>query len=182
MSADYTETLVSAHTAYTGKLLTLREDQIQLPNGQTATREFVLHQGAAMVIPLFDDDSVLLERQFRYPLGNHFLELPAGKVDKGEAPLAAARRELLEETGYSAQDWRHLATLYPCVGYSNERVDLFLARALKHEGHPGEDGEFLECVRMGLDEAIALAAHGEITEAKTILGIFWADRIRRGLG
>jgi ADP-ribose pyrophosphatase len=182
MSADYTETLVSAHTAYTGKLLTLREDQIQLPNGQTATREFVLHQGAAMVIPLFDDDSVLLERQFRYPLGNHFLELPAGKVDKGEAPLAAARRELLEETGYSAQDWRHLATLYPCVGYSNEQVDLFLARGLKHEGHPGEDGEFLECVRMGLDEAIALAAHGEITEAKTILGIFWADRIRRGLG
>ena len=133
-----------------------------------------------MVVPLFEDFSLLFERQFRYPAGNHFLELPAGKADRGEAPLAAARRELFEETGYVAERWRHLATLYPSVGYSNERVDLFLAQGLKHEGHPGEDGEFIECVRIGLDEALELVVHGEITEAKTIVGIFWADRIRRG--
>jgi ADP-ribose pyrophosphatase len=182
MSADYTEKLVTSRTGYEGKLLTLKEDEVRLPNGGTAMREYVLHQGASMVVPLFDDFSLLFERQFRYPVGNHFLELPAGKVDRGEAPLAAARRELVEETGYVAERWRHLATLYPSVGYSNERVDLFLAQGLKHEGHPGEDGEFLECVRIPLDDALGLVMHGEITEAKTIVGIFWADRLRRGVG
>jgi ADP-ribose pyrophosphatase len=181
MSADYTEKLVASRIGYEGKLLTLKEDEVQLPDGRTASREYVMHPGGSMVVPLFEDFSLLFERQFRYPVGNHFLELPAGKVDRGEAPLAAARRELFEETGYVAERWRHLATLYPCVGYSNERVDLFLAQGLKHEEHPGEDGEFLECVRIGLDEALELVTHGEVTEAKTIVGIFWADRIRRGL-
>jgi ADP-ribose pyrophosphatase len=181
MSADYTETLLASRTVFEGKILTLKQDQVRLPDGNTAQREYVLHQGAAMVVPLFEDFSLLLERQFRFPLGNHFLELPAGKVDRGETPLAAARRELFEETGYTAQEWKHLATLYPCVGYSNERVDLFLARGLAHQGHPGEDGEFLECVRIALDEALRLVAEGAISEAKTILGIFWADRIRRGI-
>ena len=102
MSNDYTETLVSSRIGYKGKLLTLKEDQVALPDGSTGTREYVLHQGAAMVIPLFKDGSVLLERQFRYALGMHFLELPAGKIDPGEVPLATARRELLEETGYAA--------------------------------------------------------------------------------
>lgn len=181
MSADYTETLLASRTVFEGKILTLKQDQVRLPDGNTAQREYVLHQGAAMVVPLFEDFSLLLERQFRFPLANHFLELPAGKVDRGETPLAAARRELFEETGYTAQEWKHLATLYPCVGYSNERVDLFLARGLAHQGHPGEDGEFLECVRIALDEALRLVAEGAISEAKTILGIFWADRIRRGI-
>jgi ADP-ribose pyrophosphatase len=181
MPADYTETLLASRTVFEGKILTLKEDQVRLPDGRTALREHVLHQGAAMVVPLFQDFSLLLERQFRFPVGNHFLELPAGKVDRGETPLAAARRELFEETGYTAREWKHLATLHPCVGYSNERVDLFLARGLKHEGHSGEDGEFLECVQMALDEALRLVAQGAITEAKTIVGIFWADRIRRGV-
>jgi ADP-ribose pyrophosphatase len=94
--------------------------------------------------------------------------------------LATARRELLEETGYSAVQWRHLTTLHPCVGYSDERVELFLARGLKHEGHPGEDGEFIECVRVTLDEALKLVTQGNITEAKTILGLLWADKLKKG--
>jgi ADP-ribose pyrophosphatase len=179
LSNDYTETLISSRTGYSGKLLTLKEDKVALPNGGTGTREYVLHQGAAMVIPLFEDGSVLLERQFRYPLRTHFLELPAGKIDPGEEASATARRELLEETGYSAALWRHLATLFPCVGYSNEKVELFLASGLKHEGHPGEDGEFLECVRLSLHEALELVTVGEITEAKTILGLLWADKLRK---
>lgn len=180
MSNDYTETLISSRTGYSGKLLTLKEDKVALPNGGTGTREYVLHQGAAMIIPLFEDGGVLLERQFRYPLRSHFLELPAGKIDPGEEASATARRELLEETGYSAALWRHLATLFPCVGYSNERVELFVASGLKHEGHPGEDGEFLECVRLSLREALELVTVGEITEAKTILGLLWADKLRKG--
>jgi ADP-ribose pyrophosphatase len=180
MSNDYTEKLVSSRTRYEGKLLTLKEDKVALPDGSTGTREYVLHQGAAMVIPLFKDGSVLLERQFRYPLGAHFLELPAGKIDPGEEPLATARRELLEETGYGAAQWRHLTTLYPCVGYSNERLELFLGSDLKHEGHPGEDGEFLECVQLTLDEALDLVATGEVNDAKTILGLLWADKLRKG--
>jgi len=180
MSNDYTEKLVSSRTGYEGKLLTLKEDKVALPDGSTGTREYVLHQGAAMVIPLFEDGSVLLERQFRYPLHTHFLELPAGKIDPGEEPLATARRELLEETGYSAAQWRYLTRLYPCVGYSNERIELFVARELKHEGHPGEDGEFLECVQLGLDEALELVVAGEIGDSKTILGLLWADKLRKG--
>jgi ADP-ribose pyrophosphatase len=180
MSNDYTETLVSSRTGYAGKLLTLKEDQVALPDGSTGTREYVLHQGAAMVLPLFQDGSILLERQFRFPLRTHFLELPAGKIDPGEEPLATARRELLEETGYTATQWRHLATLYPCVGYSNEKVELFVAHGLKHEGHPGEDGEFLECVHLALDEALEMVRVGEINEVKTILGLLWADKLRRG--
>ena len=180
MSNDYTEKLLSSRSAYEGKLLAVKEDQVEQPDGGRAQREYVIHPGAAMIVPLFEDYSVLLERQFRYAVRSHFLELPAGKIDPGEAPLATARRELLEETGYSASDWRHLATLYPCVGYSNEHVELFLARGLTHEGHPGEEGEFLECVRMGLDEALDLVTLGKITEAKTILGQLWADRLRKG--
>ena len=180
MSTDYTEQPVSSRVGYAGKLLTLKEDQVRLPDGRIATREYVLHQGAVMVIPLFEDDSVLLERQYRYALRNHFLELPAGKVDPGEAPLAAARRELLEETGYSARDWRHLITLHPCVGYSNEKVELFLAQQLTHEGHPGEDGEFIECVRMSLHEALERSRQGEVTEPKTIVGLLWAEKLQTG--
>ena len=180
MSNDYSEKPLSSRTAYEGQLLTLKEDTVALPDGRHARREYVLHQGAVMIVPLFEDGSILLERQFRYSIRTHFLELAAGKIEPGEAPLATARRELLEETGYTAADWRHLATVYPCVGYSNERVEVFLAHGLNHEGHPGEEGEFLECLQLGLDEALKMVTLGEITDAKTILGLLWADKLRKG--
>ena len=180
MAKDLAERRLASEEVYSGRLLKVRRDRVRLPDGTESAREYIRHPGAVAIVPLFEDGRVLLERQFRYPLERVFVEIPAGKLEPGEDHLETARRELLEETGYTAEDWRHLATLYPSVGYSNERVELFLARGLKHEGHPGEDGEFIECVRIGLDEALQMVGHGEITEAKTILGIFWAERIRAG--
>jgi len=179
MANDYTETLIASRTMFAGALLTLLEDRVALPDGSSATREYVRHQGAAMVLPLFEDGNVLVERQYRHPLRRHVLELPAGKIDPGEQAVETARRELLEETGYRAGEWRHLTTLFPCVGYSDERLELFLARKLEHEGHPGEHGEFLECVQLSLDRALELIAAGEINDAKTIVGLLWADKLRK---
>lgn len=178
MAKDFTETTVSSLTVYRGKLLTVKQDQVTLPDGRQASREYIVHQGAVVILPLFDDYSVLLERQFRYPLRTHLWELPAGKIEPGEGTLATAQRELLEETGYVASQWHFLQVLHPCVGYADERIELFLARGLTHEGHPGEDGEFIETLHIGLDDALAMVTRGEITEAKTILGLFWAERLR----
>lgn len=178
MPKDFTETTLSSHTAFRGRLLTVKQDQVRLPDGRQAAREYIEHQGAVVILPLFDDHDVLLEHQFRYPLRTHLWELPAGKIEAGEGTLATAQRELLEETGYVAREWHFLHLLHPCVGYANERIELFLARGLSHQGHPGEDGEFVETVRVALDDALAMVTRGEITEVKTILGLFWADRLR----
>ncbi|MCC7547652.1 MAG: NUDIX hydrolase [Burkholderiales bacterium] len=179
MASDFSEKPLSSRTAYSGRLLTVKEDEVRLPDGGQARREYIQHQGAVVIIPLMDRDTVLLEHQFRYPLRRHFLELPAGKIEQNEPPEQTARRELLEETGYLAREWSFLTTLHPCVGYSDERIELFLARELVFEGHPGEDDEFIESVTMPIDEALEGIFRRQITEAKTILGVFWADRLRR---
>jgi ADP-ribose pyrophosphatase len=180
MASDFSEKQLSSKTTYAGRLLTVKEDIVQLPDGGQATREYIVHPGAAVIIPLVDEHTLLLEHQYRYPVGRHFLELPAGKIEPGEPVLETARRELLEETGYVAAQWEFLTTLHPCVGYSDERIELFLARELSFEGHPGEDDEFIETVQLPIDQALARIFAREITEAKTILGVLWADRLRRG--
>ncbi len=177
---NFTESMLTTHTVYNGRLLTVKEDRVRLPDGTQAMREYVEHSGAVMILPLFEDFSVLLEHQFRYPLRDHVLELPAGKIEPGEDTLYTAKRELLEETGYVAEQWRFMSALYPCVGYSNEKIELFLARDLRFEGHPGEDGEFIETVQLPLDEALGMVQGGEITEVKTMLGLLWAEKMRRG--
>jgi len=110
------------------------------------------------------------------PLGRAFLELPAGKIDAGEDILACARRELQEETGYEGSHWRHLGVMHPCIGYSDERIEIFIATGLTHVGHSLDDGEFLEVTRMSLAEARAAVFDGRITDAKTITALFWAER------
>ena len=111
-------------------MLKVNEDRVRLPDGKTGLRESVHHPGAVVIIALLDDETVIMERQYRYPLRRHLYELPAGKIEAGEEPLVTAQRELLEECGYTAKSWRHLTTLHPCVGYSDERIELFLARDL----------------------------------------------------
>ncbi len=177
---DLTEHILHSRTVYRGKLLEVNEDRVRLPDGTEATREYALHPGAVVIIPWLEGDRVLLERQFRYPLGRDFIELPAGKLEPGESPLKTAQRELLEETGYEAVLWRPLATLHPCIGYSNERIELFLAKELRHVGHSGEAGEFLEVFAWTLREALEAVETGRITDVKTMLGIFWLDRLAQG--
>jgi ADP-ribose pyrophosphatase len=179
MSSDFTEKKLSSRTAYQGRLLRVNEDEVELPDGGRARREYILHPGAVVILPFMDEATLLLEHQYRYPLRRHFLELPAGKIESGEPPEQTAQRELLEETGYVAQRWEFLTTLHPCVGYSDERIELFLARELRFEGHPGEDDEFIETVNLSIDELLEKVFAREITEAKTILGVLWADRLRR---
>lgn len=177
---DLTEHALSSRVLHRGRMLELREDQVRLPDGRTATREYIRHPGAVVVIAVLDDGRLLLEHQWRHPLGRALIELPAGKLDPGEEPLACARRELLEETGYVAREWRELATLNPCVGYSDERLVYFLARGLTHEGARPDDGEHLEVFTAPVGQTLEWVREGRISDAKTVAGLFWADRIMRG--
>ena len=122
----------------------------------------------------------MFERQFRYPVGQVFIEMPAGKLDPGDTPLSCAQRELREETGYSAVDWSYVGTLHPCIGYSSERIEIFLARDLIPGQQSLDQGEFLEVFEMSLDVAIRAVLQGEITDAKTIACLFWAQRLLPG--
>jgi len=175
---DFTEHTLASNTVYRGNLLHVLEDEVRLPDGRLARREYVRHPGAVMMLAFLDPGTVVLVRQFRYALGRHFIELPAGKIDAGEEPLATARRELREECGYSAASWKHLATVHPCVGYSDERIELFLARELARVPEGPDDGEFLEVVTAPLGEALGWVRSGAITDVKTIVGLLWADKFR----
>ena len=177
---DLTEHTVESRTVYRGRLLHVQEDSVRLPDGKLSRREYIVHPGAAVILAMPDERSVLMERQYRYPLKSHVYELPAGKIDPDEDALETARRELLEETGYRARDWRHLLTTYPVVGYSNERIELYLARDLEHVGHALDEGEFLDVFVLPLDEALEWVKSGRIVEAKTIMALLLAERIAAG--
>jgi ADP-ribose pyrophosphatase len=178
-ASDFTEKKISSTTVYQGKLLTVKQDQVSLPDGGVARRETIVHPGAVVIIAVMDNDTVLLERQYRYSLQRHFYELPAGKIEPNEDTLATAKRELIEETGYSANQWQHLTTLYPCVGYSNERIELYYATGLNYCGMALDDGEFLEVLKVPFATALQWVQQGKIMEAKTILGLLWAEKIKR---
>lgn len=177
---DLTEHTLSSKAMYRGRLLDVREDEVRLPDGSTSRREYIVHPGAAVMLAMPDAHSVVMERQYRYALREHVYELPAGKIDAGEDPLDTAKRELLEETGYRARAWRHLVSTYPVVGYSNERIEIYLARELEYVGHALDDGEFLDVFVVGLNEAIAWVRSGKIREAKTILALLLAEKIVAG--
>jgi ADP-ribose pyrophosphatase len=169
------ETLSSA-VVFSGKFLELRKDSVRLPDGSTVSREYVRHPGAVGIVPLTADGRVVLVRQHRYPLRREFVEIPAGKLEPAEAHLETAQRELLEETGYAAGDWTRLGVIHNAVGYSDEAIELWLARGLEQRAAQPEPGEFLEVLALPFAEALAMAADGRISDVKTIIGLFWADR------
>jgi ADP-ribose pyrophosphatase len=174
------ETCVESTTLYAGNFLTLKRDTVALPDGKHATREFVEHPGAVMVIPLFDDGRVLMERQYRYPLSRVMTEFPAGKLDPHEGALACAKRELREETGYTAREYVYLARIHPVISYSTEFIDIYLARGLTEGDADLDDGEFLETFTSTLPELLERVRTGQITDVKTIIGTFWLEKALSG--
>ena len=173
---DLTETPLSSQTVYDGVLLHVRRDEVRLPDGGTSVREWIAHPGASAVVPLFEDGTTVLLRQFRYPPRREFLEVPAGKFDhEGEDAEDLASRELEEEAGLRAERFTYLGKTYPGIGYSDEGIHLFLAEGLSDGEAGSDDDEFVEPVRLPLAEAVRKARAGEILDAKTCVALFLAQ-------
>jgi len=171
---------LNSETIYQGKLLHVVKDEVRLPDGRTSIREGIHHQGAVVVIPLLDAETVIMERQYRYMPDQIFYELPAGKIDPGEDFLTTGKRELLEETGYTAARWTFISHLYPAIGYADEKMAIYLAEELTFSETDRDADEFLEVLQMPLVKALELLRRGQITDAKTMVGLFWADKLSRG--
>lgn len=179
--AHLTEALVRAEPVWRGSFLNIRRDTVTLPDGASATREYIVHPGAVMVVPLLPDGRLLMERQYRHALGRVMLEFPAGKIDDGETPFACAVRELAEETGYRAAEWAHAGVLHNAIAYSTEGIQIYFARGLVAGPVKLDAGEFLETVARTADELDALCAQGEVTDAKTLIGLLWLQKWQSGL-
>ena len=173
---DLKETRLDTALMYDGAFIQVRKDNVRLPDGNVSTREYITHPGAVAVLAMLDNGNLVMERQFRYAPQREFIELPAGKIDNGENILLCAQRELLEETGYVASDWTHLTTVWPCIGYADERMEYFIARGLTYQGHNLDDGEFLEVFELSLPEAMEWIRLGKINESKTIVGLFLLEK------
>ena len=170
------ERCLESSVVYQGVFLQVRRDRVALPDASLTFREYIVHPGAVMIVPMFDDGRVVIERQFRYPLRRAVLEFPAGKIDPNEDPQACAVRELREETGFAAREWHFLGRIHNAIGYSDEHIELYLARGLIAGERELDAGEFLDVLTMPLDAVLAAIDAGEITDVKTIIGAYWVER------
>lgn len=180
MDKHLKETRIDGGIAYDGGFLKVHRDTVSLPDGKRTSREYIRHPGAVVIIPVLDDGKILLERQYRYPNDRVFIELPAGKIDPGEDPLACAKRELEEETGYTATDWKFVSTIHNAIAYSDEHLDIYLARGLSAGEAKLDDGEFIETITASVNEMLDWIRSGKVTDVKTVIGAFWADKLRSG--
>lgn len=175
------EDRISGEDIYGGIFLKMKRDTVSLPDGQQAVREYLTHPGAVAIVAVLDDGRVLLERQYRYPIAKTCIEIPAGKLDPHEAPLFCAKRELEEETGYSAKKWSFIRRIHPVISYSTEFIDIYLAEGLEPGASKLDEEEFLDVFAAPLEKLIAWVEEGEITDVKTTISVYWLDRYRRGL-
>lgn len=173
---DLTEHCITTEVIASGGMLTVKRDQVRLPNGHTSQREYVTHPGAVAVVPLLSNGNIVLERQFRYPLHQVFIEIPAGKIDPGEDVLITGQRELLEETGYTAKEWIKLSQLHPCIGYSDEVIHLYLARDLDAGIHQRDEDESLEVFEASFADCLTMIQNGQITDGKTIVALMLVEK------
>jgi ADP-ribose pyrophosphatase len=174
------ETRVDGTVLFKGNFLEARRDTVRLPDGHTATREYVVHPGAVVVIPMLDDGRIVLERQFRYPVGLVMIEFPAGKLDAGEDPLVCGQRELLEETGYSAREWAKAGAMHLAVGYSTEIIHIYFARGLTLGERQLDHGEFVDVFTASADELMGWCRDGTVTDAKTLACSLWLANVASG--
>jgi ADP-ribose pyrophosphatase len=175
-------TLLKRDILYTGKVFDMIVDHVEYPSGKKGVREIAHHPGGAVVVPLFDTGDILMVRQLRYPLGKHILELPAGKLDKGEDPSHAALRELEEETGWTAGKLEKLTSIYTTPGFCDEELHIYLARGLRESphGHKREEGEQTMTLHtIPLRDAVTMAYNGELKDSKTVIGLLLADRFMK---
>ena len=176
----FIEQTLQSDLVFDGRLLKVYSDKVRLPDDTESFREIIRHPGAAVVIAVLDNGKLLFERQYRYPLGQICLEMPAGKIDKGEYPLDTARRELREETGFKARIWRHLGVMHPAIGYADEKIEIFWAQGLSYVGSELDHDEILEVVELRISDAVLAVRDGDITDAKTITAIMWAEKTLSG--
>lgn len=177
---DLEETCISSEVVLDGGMMLVKRDQVRLPSGRQGQREYLIHPGAVVVIPILDNGNLLFERQYRYPLLQVFIELPAGKIDPGENTLVTGQRELLEETGYQGTDWVYLGHQHPCIGYSNEIIHMYLARGLLAGDSKRDEDEALQLFEMSLEDSLKAIASGLISDGKTIVALMWAEKYLRG--
>lgn len=178
------ETKRSSQEVFKGRFLHAFQDTVELPDGSATVREYVVHPGAVMVIPLLYDDAghlrVVLERQFRYPVGRVMVEFPAGKLDAGESTFSCAQRELQEETGYAARQWARAGVMHPVIAYSTEFIDIWFARQLVRGPQHLDSGEFLDVITATPSELLQWCADGRVTDAKTLTGTLWLQNVLNG--